>query len=225
VKISVNESHFSDPYPAGGGGPQGRRGTRSLNGKNHRSCAPSPPPPFGHLPLRGRSFREAAALTNKFTTSPVARSQQRKIIVFGLWHIACLVCFRRPHQTPHGRHEHPRRAASSDDLLLRPADRARPPDRSLAPGPARAHADPVLYAHGQAGRTFHQLAAGPAGQSPRPPGVPGTNHRVRGRGRSRGRHVGDQPVRLLPGARGREIPFRLRSGAGRGDRALSPAPA
>ena len=47
----------STPSPAGGGGPQGRRGIRSLNTKTPPMMNTSPPPPFGHLPLRGRKFQ------------------------------------------------------------------------------------------------------------------------------------------------------------------------
>src|SRR5689334_6232451 len=45
-----------------------------------------------------------------------------------------------------GRHEHTRRAASSDDLQVRPAGGARSASRAPAPGAAFPHGDPVLLA-------------------------------------------------------------------------------
>ena len=47
---------------------------------------------------------------------------------------------------PAGRHEHPGRAASSNDLPLRPARGARPAGRAAAAGAALPHAGPVLFA-------------------------------------------------------------------------------
>ena len=51
---------------------------------------------------------------------------------------------------------------------------------------------------------LHQLAAGPAVELPRAPGLPRQDHRVPGRGRPGRRDVGLQPVRLLPRAERRD---------------------
>ena len=88
---------------------------------------------------------------------------------------------------------------------------ARAADHPPAAGAACAHAHPVLCAGDRAEAAFPQLAAGPAGQFPRPRRVPRKDHPFR-RDRRSGRRSGDrQPVRLLPGARGGRLAVRLRS--------------
>ena len=103
---------------------------------------------------------------------------------------------------------------------LRPARGAGSAGRAPASGAAFPHRDPVLLAQGRAQAALHQLAAGPAGQSSRPPGLPGEDRPLRGRGRPGRRHDGDQSVRLLPRARRRAVAVRLRSLARRRDRAV-----
>ena len=95
-------------------------------------------------------------------------------------------------------------------IRLRPAPHARTPVLSYA-----------LRVEPQA--AFHQLAAGPAGQSPRPRGVPRARHAFRRHGRSRRRHGDDQSVRLLPRAGGRDLAVQLRPGARAGAGAVPPA--
>ncbi len=92
----------------------------------------------------------------------------------------------------------------------------------LRPAPHARTADPVLCAEGRAEAAFPELAAGPAGQFPRPRRVPRARHAFRRDRRPRRRHGDDQPVRLLPRTRGRDIALRLRSGAGAGTRAVPP---
>src|SRR5882757_1837350 len=64
----LHEKFICDSPTGKGRWPAGPEGDSVSQWENRRPCAPSPPPPFGHLPLRGRSSREAAALANKFTT-------------------------------------------------------------------------------------------------------------------------------------------------------------
>ncbi len=75
----------------------------------------------------------------------------------------------------------------------------------LRPAPHARTPDPVLRADDRAAAAFHQLAAGSAGQPPRPRRVPRTVDAFRRHGRSRRRHGDDQSVRLLPGTRGRDL--------------------
>ena len=119
-----------------------------------------------------------------------------------------------------GRHEHTRRAASSNDLHVRPARGAGAAGRAPASRPAFPHRDPVLRAQGRAQAALHQLAAGSAGQSSGAAGLPREDRSLRGRGRPGRRHDGDQSVRLLPRARRRAVAVRLRSLARRRDRAV-----
>ena len=57
---------------------------------------------------------------------------------------------------------HPRRAPPQDALPIRPAGQPRPAGRAAAARAAFAHADSELLAPHHAGKTFHQLGAGPA---------------------------------------------------------------
>ena len=112
-------------------------------------------------------------------------------------------------RNPAGRHEHPRRAASSNDLPLRPAGRARR-RRSCGCGRRRTAARrSCRYSlHGRADAALHQLAAGSARQLPRArSSFPEKTRELRRRGRPRRRDGGHQPVRLLPRA-GRRDSFR-----------------
>ena len=67
---------------------------------------------------------------------------------------------------------------------------------------------------------FHQLAAGPAVQLPRSPGLPGQDHDVQDRGRPDRRDGGAQSVRFFPGAVGGALPLRLCRRSRGGTRAL-----
>ena len=92
----------------------------------------------------------------------------------------------------------------------------------LRPAPHARTPDPVLFAEDRAAAAFPELAAGPAGQLPRPPRLPRAGHAFRRHGRSRRRHGDDQPVRLLPGPEAEALSVRLRPGAGAGTRAVPP---
>ena len=103
----------------------------------------------------------------------------------------------------------PCRAEPHHALPLRPPRRPVAAGGAPAPRPALPHADHQLLAAGRAGRAFRQLAAGPLCQPPGAAGLPREDHRVQGHGRPGGRHGGLQPLRLLPGAGGRDLPLRL----------------
>ena len=75
----------------------------------------------------------------------------------------------------------------------------------LRPAPYARIADPLLRPESQPAAAFPQLDAGPAGQFPRPCGLSGARHLLRGHGRSDRGHGHDQSVRLLPGTRGRNL--------------------
>ena len=103
--------------------------------------------------------------------------------------------------------EHPCRPSSRDRLPVRPRGctvaSARPPST----GTALPHAHPVLLAAGHAGRTLHQLAAGPSGQLRGAAHVSRTGARTARRGRSRRRNGGVQPVRLFLEPSAEQFPF------------------
>ena len=72
----------------------------------------------------------------------------------------------------------PRRAQPRDPLPVRPADQPRAAGDPPAPGAALAHPLPELLDARRAGHALHQLAAGPAVQLPRSPGLPGLRRRA-----------------------------------------------
>ena len=104
-------------------------------------------------------------------------------------------------QTTRAPDGHSRRAAPQDVYQY-----DRPGDTVAAGGPAAAgaaqpHAGQQLLAAHRAGEPLHQLAAGSAGQLPRPAGVSRTDdHGLLARGGSRRRDDGHQPVRFFPRA-------------------------
>ncbi len=112
------------------------------------------------------------------------------------------------------------RAAPSDALCVRPADRAFAARGAAAAGVAHAHADRELLAQGETGQALPQLAAGSLWQLGRAPGVPGQGARARDhRGPGR-RHDGDQPVRFLRGSQRGEVSLRLQQREFQGARAV-----
>ncbi len=73
---------------------------------------------------------------------------------------------------------HSRRAQSRHPLPVRPACCPEPADRAAAAGAAFAHARPVVLDEGHAREALHQLAAGPAVELPRAPGLPRQDRRA-----------------------------------------------
>ena len=107
--------------------------------------------------------------------------------------------------------EHHGRPTPSHDLPVPRTGRVVGPGGAPAPRPPRPHPDPVVLPHGRAGRALPQLAAGPVRQPPGPYRRARSHRSLQRRGEPGGRAGDDQPVRLLPRARGRERPVRLRA--------------
>ena len=79
----------------------------------------------------------------------------------------------------------------------------------LRPAPHARTPDPVAMRCRHAETAFPELAAGPAGKFPRPRGVSREGYAFRRDRRPGRRHGDDQPVRLLPRARGRKLSVHL----------------
>src|SRR3989344_492609 len=115
---------------------------------------------------------------------------------------------------------HPRRAPPRHALPIRPAGRPRATDHPIAArAPLSQQCDFVL-AQGRARAALHQLAAGPVCQLPGAAALPREDARVQGHGGPGGGNGGVQPLRLLPGARGREHPVQLQQRCAAGAGAL-----
>ena len=119
------------------------------------------------------------------------------------------------------RHADPRRADSSNRLPLRPARRARTPDRPPPPRATHADAHHELLAARRPAGALRQLAPGPAGKLSGAAGLSGQGRAVRGRGRPDGRADRHQPVRLLHRGQRGALPLRLRVVSGHGARPVS----
>ncbi len=83
----------------------------------------------------------------------------------------------------------------------------------LRPAPHTRTQGAELFAHGDAGRAFRELAAGPARQLDRALRLSREDDRILRHGRPAGRHRGHQPVRLLHGALRGDAPLHLSAGA------------
>ena len=115
---------------------------------------------------------------------------------------------------------YPRRAPPRHALPIRPAGRPRAADHPIAAcAPLPQQCDFVL-AQGRARAALHQLAAGPVCQLPGAAGLPGEDARVQGHGGPGGGDGGVQPLRLLPGARGRAHPLQVQQRCAAGAGAL-----
>ena len=102
-----------------------------------------------------------------------------------------------------------RRTTSRHALQIRPSDRPRSANHPPAAGAAYPHADPELFAQGDADQSFRELAAGPAGQLAGALCLPGKGDRAEDRGRFHGADDGDQSVRFLRRALRRQLSVRL----------------
>src|SRR4029077_15077098 len=83
------------------------------------------------------------------------------------------------------------------------------------------HSRTELFAQGDAGAAFRELAAGPERKLARALRISGKDLRIRGHRRSDRRHGGDQSVRLLRRAVRGDFPVRLSRGVRRGACAVS----
>ena len=118
-------------------------------------------------------------------------------------------------------HGHAGRPAPPHLLPLRPPGQPAAADRAAAASAALPDQGAELCAQGRAPQALHQLAAGSLRQLSGPAGLPRPHRRVPGRGRSRRRDGGPQPVRLLRRAHRRDLPLHLRAGAQEGPGTLS----
>src|SRR4051794_16063216 len=90
-----------------------------------------------------------------------------------------------------------RRTASRHALQIRACDRPWPSGYSPASGATHAHADPELFAQGNAYEPFRELAAGSTRQLARALRLPREGDRTEDRGRLHGRDDCSQSVRLF----------------------------